>query len=464
MLEHASTPTSEDTCFDCVVVGDHLQCRSSETLDQVAIHIDDILCVLPNRDERAYQYALLFFRKDANSPNAPPKLERLYVKTAPSAFLSHWLISGTPYSISHPSNKRTEVHVIISTASGTGNARLLFNSVLKPLFAYLGLGRYGVHETQSSQTITELCRSLFIPQAEADVQQTIVLLSGDGGLCDIIDAFYNTPKTLLATPNIALFPAGTGNAMASSTGLLAHLKAPSFALLHGKPCPIPVFIATFSRHTNYVQEGQAQSLTAPDGPCSKMYGGVVASWGIHSALVADSDTVEYRKFGADRFKMAANELLFPSDGSESHRYTGTVTLIKKDDHKNLVYREVLEPTEHMYVLATLVSNLEKDFMISPHSAPLDGSLRMIRFGPMSAQRAMQVLSSAYERGQHVHDGDVTYSEIEGFRIDFHELDKRWRRVCIDGRVVTVEEGGWMEVHKEERYLLNILLPDTREHV
>ncbi|CEL11397.1 hypothetical protein ASPCAL14499 [Aspergillus calidoustus] len=445
--------------FKCALVGDCVECSSSETLTQIKIPIEDILCMIPPHEGHDSGYSLLFFNPDTNTP---PNLRRIHLTTAPSKLVSDHLLLDTPNF--YNSNNPIKLHFIISTASGTGTAKLLFSNILRPLLSYLGLDSYEVHETQSSQTITDLCYSLFIPQAEAGIQQTIVLLSGDGGLCDVIDAFYSSAKSIHATPNIALFPAGTGNAMASSIGLVAHPKAALMALLCGKPTRVPVFAATFSHGARYVQDSPTQSQTAAELPCRRVYGGVVASWGLHAALVADSDTTEYRKFGAERFRMAANELLYPSDGSESHRYRGLVTLFGKNGQGqgDTKPEETIESTEHMYVLATLVSNLEKDFMISPESKPLDGSLRVIRFGPLSAERAMQVLSLAYQNGQHILDSDVEYREIEGIRIGFDEPEERWRRVCIDGRVIMIEEGGWLEVEKEKRHLLRILLPAPRE--
>ncbi|KAL2815458.1 ATP-NAD kinase-like domain-containing protein [Aspergillus cavernicola] len=458
MTEHSRAPVS--TGFNCVIVGSNVQCSDPEARSHTTISTENIVCVLPSNGEHAYDSTMLFLRNDVGSQDSTLELERIYLRTTPPALLSSQSLTELPNHLCHPSNRRIELHIIISTASGTGTAGLLFSRILQRLLLYLGLNQYQVHETQSAQTITELCHSWFIPQAEAGVQQTIVLLSGDGGLCDIIDSFYKTTKEIRAMPNIALIPAGTGNAMANSTGLSGHPKTALMALLRGNPSPVPVFAATFSHGASNVQDGQIRSPATGDAPCLKIYGGVVASWGVHAALVADSDTAEYRKFGAERFKMAAEELLFPSDGNETHRYNGTITLIKRDDEQENEHREVLGHKYHMYVLATLVSNLEKDFMISPQSTLLDGCLRMIRFGPMPPQRAMQVLSSAYQKGQHVQDDDVMYSEIEGFRIDFHEADERWRRACIDGRVVVVEEGGWMEVQKEKRRLLNILVPEV----
>ncbi|KAI2885441.1 hypothetical protein CBS147353_10488 [Aspergillus niger] len=322
-------------------------------------------------------------------------------------------------------------------------------NILQPLLFYIGVTNYELHETKSTRTITELCYERFIPRAKQRLPQTIILLSGDGGLTDMIDAFHSTPESLLVPPTIALIPTGTGNAMANSIGLLAHPTAGLVALLQGTPTSVPTFVAEFSPGASYIIDEGRERIPITRNSANvhghpKVYGGVVASWGLHAALVADSDTVQYRKFGADRFKLAAKELLYPSDSTEPHKFSGIVTLFKLDDQGRSKREETLACTEHMYVLASLVSSLEKDFMISPHSRPLDGRLWMVHFEPMSASRVMQVMASAYQAGQHVADESVSYGEIEGFRIEFREVDERWRRVCIDGKIIAVEHGGWVE--------------------
>lgn len=110
----------------------------------------------------------------------------------------------------------------------------------------------------------------------------------------------------------------------------------------------------------------------------------------------------------------------------------------------------------MYVLATLVPRLERDFLISPDSVPMDGSLRFLHFSPLPGEDAMRLMTLAYQGGQHVREGIVTYIEVEELRIDFEENQEKWRRVCIDGKIVAVQEGGWMKLSKEPRQLLNVL--------
>ena len=172
-----------------------------------------------------------------------------------------------------------------------------------------------------------------------------------------------------------------------------------------------------------------------------LYGAVVCSWGFHATLVANSDTTEYRELGSDRFKRAANELMHPSDGSQPHRYRGRVSFRRPG---NLQY-ESLPNHEHGYVLATFVSHLEKGFNISPSSTPLDGKLRLMHFGAIDGDAILDIMSQAYRGGEHVEDERVGYIRIEDLRIDFEEDDARWRRVCVDGKIVRVEEGGWVEM-------------------
>lgn len=167
---------------------------------------------------------------------------------------------------------------------------------------------------------------------------------------------------------------------------------------------------------------------------------MVASCGFHSTLVADSDTTEYRKHGDKRFGLVANDLLFPESGAP-HGYLADVTLIRNGQ------REVIKRSEHGYILATLVSNLEKTFTISPGSKPFDRALRVVHFGALSGDDTMNVMKAAYDGGKHVQRDDVGYENVEGLRVDFKEPgeDWKWRRCCIDGLTVGVEEGGWMEI-------------------
>ncbi|KOS37562.1 hypothetical protein ACN38_g11641 [Penicillium nordicum] len=418
---------------------------------EYVIDFNDILCVLSNPPT----YSVLFFQKtELDGPKSEDfSLKKIDIESLPAEL--------SPFVTKVPSHLRNEdeppiVQVVVSTGSGTGKAKTVFEEVVRPLLTYVGLENYELYETQSAQTITELARSKFLERAQNSVPQTIILLSGDGGLIDILEVFYKSKKKIGVSPNIVLMPCGTGNAMASSIGLRSGPVPGLSTLLRGSPSSIPVFAAKLSPGSRLVIDEGRQRADIDTDVHHTLYGAVVASWGLHAALVADSDTFEYRKFGVDRFKMAANELLNPSDGTPPHKFKGKITLTTSNGPNEARSQEAVEELEHMYALATLVPRLEKDFLISPDSVPLDGQMRFIRFGPMSAEDAMQLMTLAYQGGRHVMEDTVTYANTEQVRIDFQEDEERWRRVCIDGKIVAVEKDGWVEIRKEPTRLLNLI--------
>ena len=139
-------------------------------------------------------------------------------------------------------------------------------------------------------------------------------------------------------------------------------------------------------------------------------------------------------------------MLNPPEGGSPHAYKAKVTLKKEGGKEDVITRE-----EHGYVLASLVSNLEKAFTISPASKPLDGQLWVVHFGPLDGETTMEVMKEAYNNGNHVALETVGYESIKGLKISFLEegADWKWRRCCIDGLIVGVENGGWMELHQVE---------------
>ena len=153
--------------------------------------------------------------------------------------------------------------------------------------------------------------------------------------------------------------------------------------------------------------------------------------------------------------LSAKELLEPSDYSAPHVYKGRVTPFIKGQIPGA--SRALDRHEHMYILATMVSNLEEKLCISPDSKPLDGQMRLLHFGPMSSDRVMSILGRAFTDGSHVSDVAVSYQEVEGLRIDFDEEESRWRRVCVDGKIVRVSKNGWVAVKMCAESSLDLLV-------
>jgi diacylglycerol kinase family enzyme len=354
-----------------------------------------------------------------------------------------------------------ETIIIISTGSGGNLAEQFFNDAVAPAleatypFSYPD---FLIRTTESESSILELARDAIFPKANDGVRLRIVLLSGDGGIVDLINGLLaKASGRNYAPPQVFLLPLGTANALYHSTfpqdetwGLRTLLsKNPQASRL-------PLFTASFSPGSRIlVNEGNTEQELPRDPESGQLalHGAVVCSWAMHASLVADSDTTEYRKFGIDRFKMAAKEGLYPADGSPPHAYKAKVSILKGQEWKRL------DAEEHAYVLATMVSNLEKGFTISPASKPLDGSLHLVQFGPASGDEVMRIMNLAYAGGKHVDEGAITYEAIDGLRIEFEgrEEDARWRRICVDGKIVRVEKDGWVELRKLSKHVLNVAM-------
>ena len=395
-----------------------------------------------------------------------------------------------------PKNGQANIHVIISTFSGTQKAEVLYELALKPLLEQLKISPYAVHRTESADSISQLTRDIILPRVKQGIKQLIILLSGDGGMVDIVNTLFSEQMTIVnaAIPIIALIPMGTGNALYNSscrprpnktlpatTTQTPPQQSESLSedkthglrtLLLGTPKPLPTFLVTFSPGSTSVSYAASSThpmhtplpSNSPSGT-STLHGCVLTSWCLHASLIALSDAPSHRVHGSSRFSAAAKSLLYPPDNSPAHLYKGVVSTLRCDQSG----QEIREPLrerdgsirrEHMYILATLVSNLEEGFTVSPHSEPLDGKLRVVSIGAVGPEEVVRLLGLAYQGGRHVDDGNgvVGYEVVEGLRIEFAEEDDdgwedesekgRWRRVCIDGLIVECPRGGWVEVRRD----------------
>ncbi|RKF58990.1 putative cortical actin cytoskeleton protein vip1 [Erysiphe neolycopersici] len=207
-----------------------------------------------------------------------------------------------------PLHLQIDVHVIISVSSGTGLATQYYTQIISPLLSVLGVS-FRPFYTSNCDSIKEIVPSL---------SGTVILLSGDGGVNDIIN-FASSRLT------IVLFPMGSGNALYHS-----HIKNGLHSLLRGSSQSLPNFRAMFEQAN--LSGKQLES----------MLGAVILSYGFHATLVEESE--KYRHDGEERFLKVAEALL-----KNPRTYVGSVN------------QEVMRG----YAAATLVKKLDKDFTISP---------------------------------------------------------------------------------------------------
>ncbi|KAF4126671.1 Diacylglycerol kinase catalytic domain [Geosmithia morbida] len=446
------------------------------------IYLDtkDVLLVIPKSPEGfticslKEEPALELILVESSSSSLPDILRPLALDKAGS--LPDHLVSSATHS----------VDIIVSVKSGTGTALVFWQDVLRPLLQLVApQGReasdgvaHNVVITQSADSISQFAQELWSSLSSPDKSRTVVLLTGDGGIVDLLrqrevdgDGDGKDGSAPATRPTVSLMPLGTGNALfhslhkplyAAGDGGPSPLVVAVRTLFRGQASPLPIFRASFTEGSYIVPPGGggvADERQSPPARVRHLDGAVVASYGFHASLTYESDTPEYRVHGAKRFGMAAQELL-----RTSHAYAATLEM-RAPGSPTLETAGGRDGT-HSYVLASLVSNLERTFTISPDARPLDGQLRVVHFGDVGRERTMEAMTKAYDGGKHVHvawpDGQkVHYEPVEEMRVTIREDEDRWCKVCIDGTTVHVPTGGQMNVRMLEETPLQVLInPDV----
>ncbi|KAJ4317044.1 hypothetical protein N0V84_007569 [Fusarium piperis] len=478
--------SSEIVIVDNVaIIGDNLTWTRAEVSEQAPRH-ELLFVFMAGKLGTGLDFLLCFLNQDVENKEHPFRLSVLRTTQIPSELLD-LMVTGLPPHLQHGVTSKSgitnHVDIIVSTKSGTGLALTAWQDVLQPLWDLVakhkerteGLtvdpskSHYRVTVTESPETVREFSRQLWVPDSGRSSGRTVVLLSGDGGVVDLLNG-PDGDEPPQVPPLIALLPLGTGNALFHSTHKPLYSDPGPTPLVHGLRTlfrgvahDLPVFRASFSpgsRIVTFADKSTKLPSTAADPAqlqkqetsVSHLQGAIVASYGFHASIVYESDTPEHRVHGDKRFGMVAQELL-----RESHAYAAEVSIRRRGS----TAFEVIPRDRHAYVLTALVSNLERKFTISPATRPLDSRLRLVHFGPVGGERTMNVMLKAYEEGSHVgmkwDDGErVGYDEVDEVRITVLEDDERWRKVCIDGTIVEIPKGGQMSVKMLDHIIVRVL--------
>ncbi|ROT40579.1 TRM-domain-containing protein [Sodiomyces alkalinus F11] len=506
----------QDGKLNYTTIDDHKE--QSSLPEEIVFVLKSTSPPLTGHSER---FLVAYLREDSEAPGQPYTLHLIQTDHVPNSLLDSHLISGLPNHLS----PEHAIHIIVSTKAGTGLALACWETVVRPLLKLLfssiptGLGdengdgeRYHVLTTRSAQSIKQFAKSLCSRRQSATTThpETIILLSGDGGVIDLLngredtdnngndDGDHKSPSTNDPLPTIALLPLGTGNALfhslhkplydssaARTTAVPSPLVLGLRTLFRGRPAPLPSFDVSFSPGSQLVSydDADAPSPHRHDSQVSRLTGAIVASYGFHAQLVWESDTPDYRRHGDKRFGMVAADLLreshaynarvhihpasssslFPSSPSplspSSPSHEIRITNHQDDDDDDTTAADG-PPGKFSYVLAAMVSNLERTFTVSPASRPLHPALHLVYFGPVGGERTMEIMKAAYDGGKHVALPDVGYEEVSALRVTVLEADARWRKVCIDGTVVEMPHGGQMTVSRMERSLFGVLVDSS----
>ena len=428
------------------------------------IQENDVIAVVQSgqaSNENIVAFLVPMSESDVKGSNLDFRYEEIVTQDLPPGFVKANCMSSYSSSLSPlRAQNAASFYVVISTRSGTMQAEQYYNHIVKKALKSLLFSKQEYQEvfTESDESIARFGQKM-LEKANRGFPQTVLLLSGDGGPVDVLNALALGPRSAsYVRPRIGIIAMGTGNALANSIGVNKDNTRGLRHFLRGSPNALPSFCVLFSPESSkLVNEGTFRE-PLPRGPSSTLvlYGAVVCSWGLHASLVADSDTTEYRRYGSERFAMVAKELLAPTDGSPPHEYQGKITLAKKSENGSM-HQEILSSEKHEYALATMVSNLEEKLTISPFSKPLDGQLRLVYFAPLPSEKVMEIMGLAYQGGSHIKRHEIRYESIENLTINFEEVEDRWRRVCIDGTIVQIEKGGWMKVARTEVDVVDIVV-------
>ncbi|CAM1511495.1 Fc.00g090080.m01.CDS01 [Cosmosporella sp. VM-42] len=450
------------------------------------LHLEETLFVLqlPAAVDSSAGFLICSLQEAADDGERPFRLSCVSTPKIPHNELERYLIHELPSHLHHGGDNN--VDIIVSTKSGMNLASTVWDTVLKPLWQLVAVNLrerpildaidqqtgkpkpdYRVLLTETAESIRDFARGSSGP-GKQDNSRTIVLLSGDGGVVDLLNGWAEGSSNA-KPPVLALLPLGTGNALFHSmhkslysdpgpTPLVLALRT----LFLGTAADLPTFRASFSSGSRIVTFADKSKADKPDGELhlkkeetsvSHLDGAIVASYGFHASIVYESDTPEYRVHGDKRFGMVAQELL-----RESHPYAAKVEIRRSGSCKF----ETIPRETHAYVLTTLVSNLERKFTISPESKPLENRLHLVHFGPIGGERIMDAMMKAYDGGKHVgmkwDDGEeIGYEEIDEVKVEVLEEDERWRKVCIDGTIVEIPKGGQMSVKVREKGPFKVLV-------
>lgn len=288
--------------------------------------------------------------------------------------------------------------VIDSIHSGRGRTTEgdFYDTVIQPVFQVLNV-QHRLVRTTSRDTIAAYARAL-----EVSRPHTVLFLSGDTSISEFINSVPKSAES--ADLSILPFPMGSGNAWASSLGIMCPAKTLG-QFITGKLShnPFPLYRAVF-----------------PNGYSIIFF--IILSMGFHANLIHACERPEYQNMGLEKFQKAANDILDEYDldlkisvGNRSGSYS--------------------------YFALINTSNLEPTYRPSPDSDALKEELHLLAYSSrLTREQLLGKIMKGYELGSHSKlplDDDTTYLPLtKGFDItlDFPPLESpRYKsEICCDG--------------------------------
>lgn len=323
-----------------------------------------------------------------------------------------------------------EIYIIDSVKSGKPKKNCFYEEVLKHIFTFIGLHNQTYLQTSSAESIGTFA-SLMKQKSSDSSKLLLLFLSGDTVIFEFINYFYYIyPSTESPPPTYILpFPHGTGNALANSIKLYTDLSSVQ-ALLQFQPVHLPIYQLKTQNTFTSVNKSLSSLIFNPS-----ILFLLVASWGLHSNLVYESDKPKMRtKYGAERFKIAAQSVLAENrifkgciQIDESHYATFNSKYNKWEFTAQQTYQNL------SYCLLTSVSDLEKNFKISPDSKTSQDLLHLIAIPYVDSEKVMKLMYDAYNHGAHIKDSLVLYKPLKSLSLNIQSSDfDNFNIICLDG--------------------------------
>lgn len=314
---------------------------------------------------------------------------------------------------------------------------------------------------------------------------------------------FNIPG--FVKPTLGLIPCGTRNVLAHNnyiTGnrITKHSTRGLRTLLLGDIDPMPYFRTTFSPGTQLITEStkgkeclsfgkvhghQAQQKLAGDEEVPTLYGAIAASWALHPHEMSQHHRSSCSSIGTT-VQDHSQPALFPACKGKVTLYEATrllpcgpdgfgIFMGQRTEKRELIRRE------HTCVLATCCAFLDEELEISPENQYGQG-FRVVEFGdslPHTQRssdavnewtragdgsaisdvdyRTRKAIEAAHNQGAHVRDSWVGYHEVQSIKIETCSTEnERERLFCVDGKLIALEEAGWVEVTTMDCYKEGVL--------
>lgn len=320
-----------------------------------------------------------------------------------------------------------DVYVLDSIKSGTSERTSgsgIYFEVLKPLLDNLFHVRYHYHATDSEDSVRALGKSL----STFKKPTLVIVISGDTSINEFVNSLHQVDHGLL---RLFVIPAGTGNSLALSVGITDQIRAISRLFTHKQEDskPLNLYEVNFPRGSYIIdKKGRHLNVSSP------ILFIVVASWAFHASLVADSDTEELRRYGLERFKMAAHQNL-----TRPQKYLGRVTVWRGEKKIS----EIEGP--FAYFVLTPSRKFEPTFVILPEGNIFDSKMYLVSFDYQENDSyILDIMGQVYDNGHHIKNDLVHYECLDDkTSLQLHidsENDAQNRRFCVDGAVVVVPRG------------------------